>query len=295
MSAVDQDWRPRIRAGVHVVPTSDSRWQIRFGFDHVSYLSGHAAKTMLPWLIPKCDGTRSVLDLEREGDLPCSKEELHEVLSILRNENIFDLAASQEIGDIQIQVFGRSQLATYLADSLREANHDVVEFATPTNSYSQKMETNVFPVVLEQDFSLPEIEEFNNQILQRRLRWILGAAHRTKLLIGPHFVPGETACYCCYRKRLDSHRRQLASHNDWERWIRDREVPVGREDLPTTLTGLFISLMALEVTEYVARRQTKVIGRVLLFDPTEWTIKRETVLRIPWCPACEAIRIPASP
>jgi ribosomal protein S12 methylthiotransferase accessory factor len=112
-----------------------------------------------------------------------------------------------------------------------------------------------------------------------------GSARR--VLVGPIFVPGETACYDCYRKRLDSHRRHLAAFQALERWQRDRnERPEPSPVLPA-VARLAAAWTALEVFHYVTRvASPRTLGRVLVYDPAEARLGIETVLKIPWCPTC---------
>src|SRR4051812_6548236 len=80
---LDSQARLRLRHGLVLAPADNERWQARFDFDGVTLLEGEACRAALPWLARRLDGTRSVDELQRSADCPCTSEQLQEVLSTL--------------------------------------------------------------------------------------------------------------------------------------------------------------------------------------------------------------------
>jgi len=312
---VDSQARLRLRHGVVLAPVDNGRWQARFDFDGVSLLEGEACRAALPWLATQLDGIRTVDDLQRSPNCPCTSEQLQEVLSTLHQHGyVLDArmdvcnespatpiaAATEALGvdtkealdkvrTARLTVCGRSHLAEMIVESLRQQGFDGPQRCTDDLNAAKSSSQEGLSVVVETDFTTAQLEDFNRQAIASRKTWMLIGAWNRRVLVGPIFLPGETACYECYRRRLDSHRRHLAASQALEAWQQLVARPPGDAVEPVFpgVAQLAAAWTGLELFSYVsATRVVRTLGRVLVYEPDLARLTNERVLRIPWCSAC---------
>jgi ribosomal protein S12 methylthiotransferase accessory factor len=147
-----------------------------------------------------------------------------------------------------------------------------------------------FVVAVETDCTPATLERINSWALAGRRPWMLVGAWNRRLLVGPIFVPGETACYECYRKRLASHRAHLEAYQALEACRLTHSPAVPREPVLPALCDIAAAHAALELFHFATRLSpARTVGRVLVYDPVESETTVESILRIPWCPLCASI------
>ena len=104
--------------------------------------------------------------------------------------------------------------------------------------------------------------------------------------VGPTFVPGETACFECFRRRL------LASAGEPKHVFMDPGTKVYRVPSPWSVgpsTDAWISLVtSMFALELIAAFQGRgfTLNNMLIVHRLNLTFQREAVLRLPRCPEC---------
>src|SRR4029077_20160754 len=137
------------------------------------------------------------------------------------------------------------------------------------------------------DWPTAELDHFNAWSIRRRQSWLLAGAWNRRVLVGPIFLPGHTACHACYRRRLDSHRQHRAAYEAFDQWQRGQTLPPDETPVLPAIVELAAAWTSLEVVSHVLEvRPCRIRGRVLVYFPDEARLDVEAVLRIPWCPAC---------
>ncbi len=160
-----------------------------------------------------------------------------------------------------------------------------------TGEFPKQNATHLFPVVIETDWRPDELDEINRRAIEFRQPWLLLGAWASRTLVGPIFVPGETACYTCYRRRLDSHRRYREAYEILDKWRRSEASSPHPEPVAPAIATLVSAWTALELVAYFRGPiLPRTLGRVLVYYPLETRLTTETVLRMPWCTACSAAR-----
>jgi bacteriocin biosynthesis cyclodehydratase domain-containing protein len=184
---------------------------------------------------------------------------------------------------LPILVLGCSPLAERIAAMVRNQGFADVRVAS---SGDQMLEAGL-TVAVETDVSVPELERLNRSALMAWRPWMLVGAWNRRLLIGPIIIPGQTACYVCYRRRLDSHRAHLAARRALEEWQLTHPPPPSPEPLLPALVELTAAHTALELFHFISGvLPSRIVGSVLVYSPVDAGLKVEPVLRIPWCSAC---------
>jgi bacteriocin biosynthesis cyclodehydratase domain-containing protein len=146
-------------------------------------------------------------------------------------------------------------------------------------------------VVAAQDcFEPEELAALNEAACELRLPWSLVCFDGYEGWVGPTFVPGQTACYSCFRRRL------FASAAEPKHIFRDPGVKVHRVPSPWSAgpetaawISLITSLFALELVGVVEGRGFT-LNHILVVHRLNLTFQRESVLRLPRCPACSSRR-----
>lgn len=296
----------RLQRGVRLAPADDGRWQIRWDFAEVSFLEGPACRHVLPWLVPRLDGTRTFGELLEAPDRPCPRELLQEALDGLTTSGClaaaddadsdlelslaalgFDSeAAHQRLQHVKVLVCGRSPLAEQIVAVARPQGL-AAEIRALESIDCQADSERVLPVVVESDWSSQQLEAFNESALAGRQDWMLVGAWNQRVLVGPIFVPGETACYVCYRRRLDSHRQHQAAWQVFDQWQRGQSPLPEPAPVVPALGALAAAWTGWEaLLHLMGQRVARTRGCVLVYYPEEMRLELERVLRIPWCPQC---------
>ncbi len=111
-------------------------------------------------------------------------------------------------------------------------------------------------------------------------------AHR--VLLGPLFVPAQTACFMCYRMRAVACEDDFREAMAYEEHLHRSRVPIGHERpvLPP-LAGHAASLAAIEALKVMLPLGSPTLaGRVLEYDSLSIRSQIHTVIRRADCPMC---------
>ena len=299
--------RPRLRAGVRVVPAPGGCWQARWDFDEVAFLDGDACERTFPWLIPLLDGGRTVEELLALAPPGCPADEVDAALLALEETGLLDGGTARAESEapatvpagVAATVCGGSPLAGILAGSLaacgfpppgRCTTRRELELLLGTRAPEGEERRPILAVV-ETDWQPQDLEAVNTWSLARGAPWLLLAAWNRRVLVGPLFLPGEGPCHECYRGRLGSPRRHGAAYRVLET-LRRAEPELPRpEPLRPPVAALAAALAAAELLAFATGAgRAHALGSVVVYQPDEARLAVETLLRIPWCPACSEVR-----
>lgn len=114
--------------------------------------------------------------------------------------------------------------------------------------------------------------------------WVLVRPHGNVLVLGPHFVPGETGCWECLRQRW-------AANEQLENYLAAERPDVGRVSsaraaLPAAAATL-AGLLAVELAAIAATgRSERITGKAVTLDTRDHATASHALVRQPQCPAC---------
>lgn len=315
---------PRWRSGIHVAPADDGRWQVRWDFDQVAFLEGPGWREVLFWLTPLLDGSHNVGELRALCSGRSAEANMLAVLARLNGEKFLcngppepldptqawrralealghEVATVQtRLSDTPVVVIGQTPLATYIEAALKANGMTLVSgasnesdpiFASASAAALDRLIASAIPIVVEPDVPSSFIEELNRRAVRCRRPWMIVGAWNRRALVGPIFVPPDTACYECYRRRVDSHRRYLGAYRALEQWRQTQTAPQPSEPVLPAIAQIVAHWAALEMLAYLSGVQpARTVGRVLVYCPQDARTDFETVLKIPWCPVCANAR-----
>jgi bacteriocin biosynthesis cyclodehydratase domain-containing protein len=142
-------------------------------------------------------------------------------------------------------------------------------------------------VIAAQDsFEPEELAALNEAALRLSVPWSLVCFDGYEGWVGPTFVPGQTACFTCFRRRL------FAGAAEPKHVFMDPGVKVYRVPSPWSAgpeTGAWVSLItSMFALELIAatRGRSFTLNHMLIVHRLNLTFQRESVLRLPRCPDC---------
>jgi bacteriocin biosynthesis cyclodehydratase domain-containing protein len=142
-------------------------------------------------------------------------------------------------------------------------------------------------IIAAQDcFEPEELTALNKGALQSSVPWSLVCFDGYEGWVGPTFVPGQTACFGCFARRL------FAGAAEPKHIFMDPGVKVYRVPSPWSAgpeTGAWVSLLtAMFALELIAAMHGRsfTLNHMLVVHRLNLTFQRESVLRLPRCPDC---------
>jgi bacteriocin biosynthesis cyclodehydratase domain-containing protein len=145
-------------------------------------------------------------------------------------------------------------------------------------------------IAAQDSFEPEELEALNKAAMQLDVPWSLVCFDGYEGWVGPTFLPGQTACFSCFRKRL------FAGAAEPKHVFTDPSVKVYRVPAPWSVgpetsawVSLIASMFALEVIG-VMNGHGFTLNHLLIVHRLNLTFQRESVLRLPRCQDCSRRR-----
>jgi len=141
-----------------------------------------------------------------------------------------------------------------------------------------------FPLVVADDYLAPSLEERNRRQVELGEPWLLARVTGERVWLGPHFRPGETACWACMAVRLEGNRQV-------ERYLRRKDGAVLMVEAPPAMLPSTVQIgAALAATELQLIAASGAAGRIggdiVTIDLASLESERHPVIRQPACPVC---------
>jgi len=152
--------------------------------------------------------------------------------------------------------------------------------------WRQSVKDHDWLIAAQDCFEPEELAALNAAALHLRIPWSLVCLDGYEGWVGPTFVPGQTACFSCFRRRL------FASAAEPKHIFLDPGVKVHRVPSPWSAgleTAAWISLItSMFALEMVALTEGRgfTLNHMLVVHRLNLTFQRERVLRLPRCPDC---------
>lgn len=264
---------------------------------------GAAAATLLPRLLPLLDGTRTADALAALLGVPAAAVE-HALralatrrllwdgppqpgLSPVLRETVEQLAADAElppsiVGErlaaASIAVVGSSRAARVAAALIADAGVAVVRPGRWRDARAELV------LAAPGRAETGALRRLNRRALRRGTTWLPVLPYDGRIAIaGPLVVPGETACFTCYRLR-----RAAASGYGEELLVLDRAAVAAASS--ATVERLAAELAVLHALRWLGTRDARLPGTLQSVELADGVVvERHTVLRVPRCPACSGL------
>lgn len=276
-------------------------------------LEGRAVQTLLPVLLPLLDGRRTVdeinevvgraaapavahaLTLLDERGLLIDGPALPESMTEPAADTVHFLAATtharrlddpaQLLARVKVAVAGAKPLGDEIADLLRASG--LTDVSQPDWTSVDASAAPHLVVAAPTPPELPRLEEWNRRALAARTPWLQVLPFDGRMTaIGPLYVPGETACYECYRRR----RAANVAYPVADYWA--LEASPASYPSPPPLRHMAVGLAAMLALQWLSDRlgneaQSRVPATM---HALTWSgtvqLDSHPVHRVPRCPVC---------
>lgn len=291
----------------------------RLLFEHggtVVVLEGGALRRLVPALLPLLDGTRGLEEIVAllgpparpaiEGalallasrglltdgpplqDLPKPFAASAESLAATRRDGASPDTVVRRLLEARVAIAGASPRAASLARELLRAG------AGRMDRVSWRADgldgTHDVAVAAAGPDELADLSDWNRRRNEDGVAWLALPPFDGRLApIGPLVVPGETACFECFRLRR-------AATSDCREELRTLEGSPVFARATTALESLVAAVAALALLRYLAGLDPTLPGSFYALDAgVPLSLSRHRVLRVPRCPACSEVESLAAP
>lgn len=268
--------RPRLAPG-HRVVCDGGRCLVEKGGTVVT-LEGRAARRFLPELLALLDGTRGLDELAAVLGDPAAVEH---ALSLLASHRL--LVDGEEdrlevrLSETPVAVAGSGAGAARVARVLTLAGVERVA----VRPLEGAPDGDAFVVAVPSADEVPFLDLQNRVALERRSPWLQLLPFDGRFsVVGPLYLPGQSACRTCFVTR-----RASCSGFEEDFDLVEREPIRAAAPLPLELVAA--SLAALLTHRWLTSRDASLPGRLYTLEAaTVVRLSHERVLRVPRCPDC---------
>lgn len=310
--------QPALRAGVvpahpllkpwYRLSTGESGVVLRFGGSVLTF-EGLAAVQLMPHLVPLLDGTRTVDDIVAALGEPIRPAVVN-VLELLSSHRLLIEPAGDPLSPgvqrtaellaacspaaltldhlaaalaaAHIAIAGDGTIATTVAELLRESGVGRVDRVDWEDERSLACDLAVAAPAADE---VDRLGPWNARALEAGTSWLQVLPFDGSLAtVGPIFVPHESACHECYRRRRSANVSPVP----------DREH--GRYPHAPGLDAILAGLATLVGVRWLAARSGGDVGELIAVElAPELATSRHVLFRVPRCPACSATARRAAP
>ena len=137
-------------------------------------------------------------------------------------------------------------------------------------------------IVLTDDYLNPNLEEFNQKLLQSQVPWMLVKPVGTMVWLGPLFDCQQTACWQCLASRLQDNRPV----EGFVRRANNQSVSPPQGFLSSTLQTA-LGMAATEVFKWIVQGENhRLTNTLITYDTLTLQSQEHIVVKRPQCPSC---------
>ncbi len=187
-----------------------------------------------------------------------------------------------------VAVVGLGECVQLLGQGIREHGIEVV--TVDTDSLIEHVDDSHFDAIVciwEQP-DLRRVLDVNAVACRRRLPCLfVDLSHGQHMTVGPFYVPGEGACYQCFRQRWRENTAALEEFDAAETAMLDSGQPLPAYGILPAFRYVVVGLACAELFALLAEhRPLRTLNRAVTVDPDGMKLWAEPCWQIPWCPTC---------
>lgn len=283
MASVPRAPLPALRPGVAVIPM-DGAVQLRVGDEEVHVLRTDAPEHLIR-LLAELDGGR-----ERGAESAArSAEDAHlldDLVAQLDGAGLLAAAPAEPMTATRVAVVGHAPSADLLASVLTE--HGLSASVSERDQITRK---GGDPATLVCVCEAPDLAlqlAINDAACAARTPCLfVDLSHGRHATVGPFYLPGDGACYRCFRSRLRENTAAFAELRAAEEQMLTTGRPLPKIGSLPAHRHLVSGLAAGEIVALVTRqRPLRTLNRAITVALEQAEMWSEPVWRVPWCEAC---------
>jgi len=187
-----------------------------------------------------------------------------------------------------VAVAGRGDCVQLLGQGIRE--HEIEVVTVDTDSLAERSDASHFDAVVciweQPDFR--RVLDVNETACHKRLPCLfVDLSHGGHTTVGPFYVPGEGACYQCFRHRWRENTAALEEFEAAEVTMLESGQPLPAYGVLPAFRYVVVGLACAELLALLAgHRPLRTLNRTVTVDPDGMKLWTEPCWQIPWCPTC---------
>jgi bacteriocin biosynthesis cyclodehydratase domain-containing protein len=314
-----------IKKYIQIIPEEKEVCLIYGGENEMLRLKGKSVKDFLT-LLPYLNGKYTTEEISKKTKL--EKKVVINVISLLKKYNLIEeedipsqLESEIEKYEDQLIYFSHGPKSKFYPQ-IKLMNSRIGLLPYPnrlTREVKNILTTSGIGIIYEWKeemiFSLKEtsqidllvvgLEKFNPRLLkdinkfciQHSLPWlIIQAPYSAEGIVGPLFIPGETACYECLKMRIKSNIFFYAEFEEFEKWVEKNKEKVKKFGALEPFWHILASIGALEIVKFISEVHTsQLIGKILTVNFITLEVELHDVLKLPFCATCRKEKLNYSP
>lgn len=189
-----------------------------------------------------------------------------------------------------IRIVGHRRCASLLARALEE--HGIEAGVTGEGSPSEEPADGSAKAIvcLWEQPDLETVFRVNAAACRNRTACLfVDLSHGRHATLGPFYIPGEGACYQCFRERWRQNTAALEEFEAAQSAMLQRKEPLAAYGILPAFRYQVVGMACGELVAYLARhRAVETLNRAATVDLEGLRVWTEPVWQIPWCPTCGA-------
>lgn len=131
----------------------------------------------------------------------------------------------------------------------------------------------------------------NEAAIRHGVPWLLTYCDGSEAIVGPLYVPSETACYYEFETQVEASTAFREDYLLYKEHLVDAGIDGTYFVLPPYLQ-IAAGFTTLSASQFLARGQAMTVGRSIRIDFERLSVDYQDVLKLPRCPACGSDRAP---
>lgn len=193
------------------------------------------------------------------------------------------------LAKVRVALIGSGELNSAVRstiESLGVGDLSNLEVSASGNGYGLLPDDVDLLVVSSETLNFALFDRVNEACLRSGTRWLRVAMQGTTALLGPTFVPRQTACYTCYETRMRSNMLDVGSYDTYRRTVLHAERQPDEGSI-TPLRSVLAGQVAMEVARLLtAYAPPATLGRFYELGAVSPAVIGHDVLRVPRCSTC---------
>lgn len=148
-----------------------------------------------------------------------------------------------------------------------------------------------FVVAAWENYAPTLFHSLNEAAISHGVPWLLTYCDGSEAIVGPLYVPGETACYYEFETQVEASTAFREDYLLYKEHLAEAGIGGTYFVLPPHLQ-IAAGFTALAAAQFLTRGQGMAVGRSIRIDFERLAVDYQDVLRLPRCPACGADRAP---
>lgn len=148
-----------------------------------------------------------------------------------------------------------------------------------------------FVVAAWESYAPTLFHSLNEAAIRHSVPWLLTYCDGSEAIVGPLYVPSETACYYEFETQVEASTAFREDYLLYKEHLADAGIDGTYFVLPPYLQ-IASGFATLSASQFLARGQAMTVGRSIRIDFERLSVDYQDVLKLPRCPACGSERAP---